>query len=54
MTIDDIQEQQGWTDETMLRLMKDFIWNNRLGEKLEKELKAIADEENAESQEPAQ
>ena len=46
--VEDVQEEQGWTDETMLVLIRNFIEQKGLGSELVQYLEEIAQAENEE------
>jgi len=47
--MDAIQEDQGWTDETMLELLKGFILKHKLTDEVVAFLVEVADEENGDA-----
>ena len=48
--MDELQEQQGWTDETVLRLVLDWVNQTGQADSLLDHLQQVADEENTEGE----
>jgi hypothetical protein len=46
VSTDEIIEQQGWSDETVLTLLWRFIGEHRLSDEVDAFLQRIADDEN--------
>lgn len=49
--MDDIIAEQGWTQNTVLELLRRFLSQNGLDDKATEFLKGVADEENLEREE---
>lgn len=48
--VNDLIEKQGWSEDSLLSLLGDFVTENRLGKKLEEFLSRRAKEENDEAE----